>query len=116
MSKEQQKRIGRTRRHNRIRAKVSGTAMQPRLSVYKSNRYLHAQIIDDTTRETLVGGSTKEATGKKKTDGARWLGTQIAKRAGEYKITRVVFDRGGFRYTGRIAALAEAAREGGLKF
>ena len=115
MKKVEQKRIGRIRRHNRIRAKVEGTSEVPRLSVYKSNRYLHAQIIDDMAQRTIVAGSTKESNAKK-TDAAAWLGGELAKRAGEKKVSRVVFDRGGFRYTGRIAKLAEAAREGGLKF
>ncbi len=116
MKKAEHKKIGRIRRHSRIRAKVTGTSTQPRLSVYKSNRYLHAQIIDDTVGKTLAGGSTKEAAGKKKMESARWLGEELAKRAKAKKVSNVVFDRGGFRYTGRIAALADAAREGGLKF
>jgi large subunit ribosomal protein L18 len=110
-----------TRRHARIRAKVSGTAERPRLAVYKSNRYLHAQIIDDTSGKTIVAGSTKDMTaakGKaaKKMDAAKLLGEELAKRAKAKGIEAVVFDRGGFRYTGRITTLANAAREGGLKF
>jgi large subunit ribosomal protein L18 len=116
MEKAEQKRIGRMRRHNRIRAKVSGRSDMPRLSVYKSNRYLHVQIIDDAAGKTLAAGTTKEAAGKKKMEAATWLGTELAKRAKDAKVDRVVFDRGGFRYAGRIAALADAAREGGLKF
>lgn len=118
------KQIGRTRRHNRIRAKVAGTATRPRLAIYKSNRYLHAQIIDDAAGKTLIAGSTKEfaksAQGRSasggKTDAAKTLGTELAKRAKAAGITEVVFDRGGFRYTGRIATLAAAAREAGLTF
>jgi large subunit ribosomal protein L18 len=111
------KQIGRERRHNRIRAKVIGTATRPRLAVYKSNRYLHAQIIDDSAGKTLVSGSTKDVAAKqKKTDAAKTLGTELAKRAKAAGITEVVFDRGGFRYTGRVATLATAAREAGLKF
>ena len=109
------KTIGRERRHNRIRAKVSGTAERPRLAVYKSNRYLHAQIIDDTQGKTLVSGSTKEVGGKKM-DAAGKLGIELAKKAKAMGLEAVVFDRGGFRYTGRIATLAEAARKEGLKF
>jgi large subunit ribosomal protein L18 len=97
----------RTRRHNRIRAKVSGTAERPRLCVYKSNRYLEAQVIDDTKGMTLA--SIKIADAKK-------AGEEIAKAAKAKGVTAVVFDRGGFRYTGAIAVLADAAREGGLKF
>lgn len=111
------KQIGRTRRHNRIRAKVMGTAARPRLAVYKSNRYLHAQIIDDAAGKTVVSGSTKDVAAKaKKTDAAKLLGAELAKRAKAAGITEVVFDRGGFRYTGRVATLADAARAGGLKF
>lgn len=97
----------RTRRHNRIRAKVSGTAERPRLCIYKSNRYLEAQVIDDTKGVTLAAV---------KMDDAKKAGQEIAKLASAKGITAVVFDRGGFRYTGAIATLADAAREGGLKF
>ncbi|HEV8666412.1 MAG TPA: 50S ribosomal protein L18 [Candidatus Paceibacterota bacterium] len=111
------------RRHARIRAKVAGTSERPRLAVYKSNRYLHAQIIDDAAGKTLIAGSTKVVAEKgkkskeaKKMDAAKALGLDLAKRAQAAGITTVVFDRGGFRYTGRVSMLAEAAREGGLKF
>ena len=97
----------RERRHNRIRAKVKGTKERPRLSVYKSNRYVEAQLIDDNAGRTILSG---------KMDDATKLGKDIAARAKAAGVSAVVFDRGGFRYTGRIAALAEAAREGGLKF
>ncbi len=97
----------RTKRHNRIRAKISGTAERPRLCVYKSNRCLEAQVIDDTKGATLAAV---------KMDDAKKAGQEIAKRAAAKGITAVVFDRGGFRYTGAIATLADAAREGGLKF
>lgn len=97
----------RTRRHSRIRAKIQGTAARPRLSVYKSNRFMEAQIIDDAKGRTLVSG---------KMDDAKALGAELAKRAKAAGITTVVFDRGGFRYTGRVAELAQAARDGGLKF
>lgn len=94
-------------RHNRIRSKVGGTAVRPRFAVYKSNRYMEAQLIDDTKGHTLLAA--------KMTDAVK-LGEDIAKRAKAAGITRVVFDRGGFRYTGSVAALAEAARKGGLEF
>jgi large subunit ribosomal protein L18 len=94
-------------RKNRIRAKISGTPERPRLSVYKSNRYMEAQLIDDTSGRTLVSA---------KMDDAVKVGSEIAKKAKEKGITKVVFDRGGFRYTGRVATLATAAREGGLQF
>ncbi len=97
----------RTRRHNRIRAKVQGTTERPRLAVYKSNRYMEAQIIDDTKGHTLASA---------KMDDAAKAGAEVAKKAKAAGVTRVVFDRGGFRYTGRVAALAEAARAAGLEF
>jgi len=97
----------RERRHNRIRAKVKGTLARPRLCVYRSNRYMEAQIIDDTAGKTLVSG---------KMDDAKKLGVEIAKKAKAAGIEAVVFDRGGFRYTGQVALLAQAARDGGLKF
>src|SRR3989344_6651594 len=96
----------RERRHNRIRAKVKGTLARPRLCVYRSNRYMEAQIIDDTAGKTLVSG---------KMDDAKKLGVEIAKKAKAAGIEAVVFDRGGFRYTGQVALLAQAARDGGLK-
>ena len=97
----------RERRHNRIRAKVEGTPDRPRLCVYRSNRFIEARIIDDTVGKTLVAA---------KMDDAVKLGGDIAKRALAAGITKVVFDRGGFRYTGQIAMLAESARAGGLEF
>ncbi len=97
----------RIRRHNRIRSKVQGTPERPRLSVYKSNRYMEAQLIDDTVGRTLFSGKMSDATK---------LGEDMAKRAKAAGITKVVFDRGGFRYIGLVAALAEAARKGGLEF
>ncbi len=108
------KQINRQRRHNRIRARVIGTAACPRLAVYKSNRYLHAQLIDDAKQVTLLGGTTQKWPGKKMI-GAEKLGEELAKRAKAAGITTVVFDRGGFRYTGRVAIFAEAVRKGGIK-
>ncbi len=95
------------RRHNRIRAKVKGTPERPRLAVYRSNRYMEAQVIDDTVGKTLMSAKMNDAVK---------VGEDIAKRAKAAGITKVVFDRGGFRYTGSVAALAEAARKGGLEF
>lgn len=101
------KRIGRISRHKRIRARVSGTATCPRLAVYKSNRYMEAQLIDDEARRTLA--SVKIADAVK-------AGQEIAKAAKAKGVTKVVFDRGGFRFAGKVSALAAAAREGGLTF
>lgn len=107
----------RTRRRNRIRAKVSGTASIPRLAVFKSLKYIYAQLIDDENGVTLVAATSKGVKVKKgKTEGAKIVGTEIAKKAGEKKISKVVFDRGGYIYTGRVKALADGAREGGLNF
>ena len=105
------------RRHGKIRSRVIGSASRPRLSVYKSNKYILAQIIDDAKGATLLAGTTKDfATKGNKVDTAKLLGADLATRAKAAGITQVVFDRGGFRYTGRVSMLAEAAREGGLKF
>ena len=107
----------RTRRHNRIRTKVKGTAARPRLYVYKSLLYTYADLIDDEKGIVLTGSSDVTVKGKgTKTEKAKKVGLEIAKKAQEKKITEVVFDRGGFPYHGRIKALAEGAREGGLKF
>ena len=112
----------RVKKHNKIRNRFSGTTERPRLAVFRSNNHMYAQIIDDTVGNTLVAASTLEKEVKaelEKTnnvDAAAYLGTVIAKRAMEKGIKEVVFDRGGFIYQGKIAALAEAAREAGLEF
>ena len=112
----------RVKKHMKIRNRFSGTAERPRLAVFRSNNHMYAQIIDDTVGNTLVAASTVEKEVKaelEKTnnvDAAAYLGTVIAKRAIEKGIDTVVFDRGGFIYQGKIAALADAAREAGLEF
>ncbi len=106
----------RLRRHKRIRAKVVGTQESPRLAVYKSNRFIHAQLINDGEHRSIAGVISKGAGDKTKTEAAREAGVAIAVKAREQKIQKVVFDRGGFRYAGRIRAFAEGAREGGLQF
>ena len=112
----------RVKKHNRLRNHLSGTTECPRLAVFRSNNHMYAQIIDDTVGNTLVSASTLEKEVKaeiEKTnnvDAAAYLGTVIAKRAIEKGIKEVVFDRGGFIYQGKIAALADAAREAGLEF
>jgi large subunit ribosomal protein L18 len=105
----------RDRRRKRIRAKVSGTSERPRLSVYKSNAYMYAQIIDDSKGLTLASASSMGIKGNK-TEAAAKVGAELAKMAVAKKISKVVFDRGGFIYTGRVRALADAAREAGLEF
>src|ERR1700758_4833792 len=107
----------RFKRKKRIRAKVEGTVERPRFSVFRSNKNLFAQLIDDTKGHTLVSASTldEEVKGGVSIDGAKALGSMLAKRALAKKISAVVFDRSGYIYHGRIKALADAAREGGLK-
>lgn len=105
------------RRHARIRAKVSGTQNRPRLSVFRSNKYIYAQLIDDETGKTLVAASDIGIKkGKTKIERAKEVGSLIAKAAKTKKIKKIVFDRGGFNYAGRVRSLAEAAREIGLVF
>ncbi|MFM7678602.1 MAG: 50S ribosomal protein L18 [Roseiflexaceae bacterium] len=108
----------RLRRHNRVRRKVEGTSARPRLSVFRSSAHIYAQIIDDVTQRTLLAASTKSAgvTPGTKTEEARFVGKTIAALAKKAGITQVVFDRGGFQYHGRVQALADGAREGGLEF
>ena len=121
VSKESRQKV-RVKKHRRMRNHLSGTAQRPRLAVFRSNNHMYAQIIDDTVGNTLVAASTLEKEVKaelEKTnnvDAAAYLGTVIAKRAIEKGIKTVVFDRGGFIYQGKIAALADAAREAGLEF
>lgn len=103
-------------RHRRIRAKISGDSVMPRLSIYKSNTAVYGQVIDDTKGLTLVSCSTNQVKGKGLLEKAGNAGKEIAKLAAEKGIKKVVFDRGGFIYTGKIKAFAEGAREGGLKF
>ena len=113
------RKLERTRRHKRVRRKISGTAERPRLCVYRSNSNLYVQIIDDVAGNTLVSASTLDKQVKNKhanKEAAKEVGTLIAKKAAEKKITEVVFDRGGYIYHGVVKELAEAAREGGLKF
>lgn len=106
----------RTRRHRRARSKIKGTKELPRLSVFRSNKFIYAQLIDDRSGNTIAALSDIKVKGKTKTDRAKETGVLIAKIAKDIKISSVVFDRGGFLYAGRVKALAEGARENGLKF
>jgi large subunit ribosomal protein L18 len=112
----------RLKRHRRIRYKVKGTAERPRLNIFRSSKHIYAQLIDDDAAQTLAAASTVESgfrgDGKSgaNIDAAKVVGARIAERAKEKNITRVVFDRGGFQYHGRVQQLADAAREGGLEF
>ncbi len=110
------KKIRRQRRHNRVRAKISGTDTTPRLSVFKSNTRITAQVINDEKGETIASSSTTDFKKGTLKDKAVEVGKKIAQDVKGKKIEKVVFDRGGFLYTGNIKALADSAREGGLKF
>lgn len=114
-NKSQQKTVSRAKRHNRLRYKISGTAARPRLAVFKSNLYVYVQLIDDESGKTLATADSRKEKGSQ-LERAKIVGTSIAKKALDQKITEVVYDRGGFRYQGIVAAIADAAREGGLKF
>ena len=114
------RRVSRLRRHNRLRKRVSGTPERPRLVVNRSSRHIHVQLVDDTAGHTLASASTMDADLRgaegDKSALARRVGALVAERAKAAGISAVVFDRGGNRYAGRIAALADGAREGGLDF
>jgi len=114
-----QKVESRKRRHNRVRKKVRGTAERPRLSVFRSSRHVYAQLIDDVNGRTIAAASTMEPDVRSGTtgnvDAAKAVGQRVGDRAKTAGITQVVFDRGGFRYHGRVAAVAEGAREAGLE-
>jgi len=118
----QEKQEKRYRRHRRVRAKISGTGKVPRLCVFRSNKHIYAQLIDDEKGKTLLAVSdlefkkTKSAVKGKKIDMAYKVGELIAKKALEQKIEKIVFDRGGYKYHGRVKAVAEGVRKGGLKF
>lgn len=122
MSAEVDKRRARERRHLRVRKTVFGTPERPRLNVYRSLSHIYAQVIDDTQGVTLVSASTidpevrPQVQGLTKTEQARLVGKKVAERALAKGIAQVVFDRGGYKYHGRVKALAEGSREGGLEF
>ncbi|QBI20466.1 50S ribosomal protein L18 [Egibacter rhizosphaerae] len=120
MTNTTDKRRARERRHRRVRGKIQGTAERPRLNVYRSNRAIYAQVIDDGEGRTIVAANSLEdgvaAEGDGKVGAARAVGELVGRRASEAGIGEVVFDRGGNRYHGRIAALADGAREAGLQF
>ena len=116
------KNTDRLARHARVRKKIGGTAERPRFDVYRSNMHIYVQVIDDVAGKTLAAASTVEkeigkmVEGKRKPEAAKIVGAEAAKRAIAAGITEVVFDRGGYIYTGRVAAVADGAREAGLKF
>lgn len=117
MATTNSKTLGRTRRHRRVRKKVIGTAERPRLAVFRSNRHIYAQVIDDVAGRTLASASTlQEGVDGAPKDKAKAVGVTLASKAKGAGVTKVTFDRGGFMYHGRVASLAEGAREGGLEF
>ena len=120
MIKKQSSNVARLRRHARVRKNISGTAERPRLDVFRSSKHIYAQIIDDVTGTTLVSASSLEKAFTESyggnCDAAKAVGKLVAEKALEKGIKTVVFDRGGYIYHGRVAALAEGAREGGLEF
>jgi len=122
MSKANKKSVSRSRRKRSIRGKLSGTAARPRLTVFRSNKHIYAQVIDDVAGKTLAAASTanegvrEAAAEKKKTEIAEMVGLKLAEKCKELSIESVVFDRNGFIYHGRVKAVAEGAREGGLRF
>ncbi len=114
-----QKEASRQRRHRRVRKKVRGTAARPRLSVFRSSKHIYAQVVDDVSGTTLASASTMEAEARSgataNVDAAKGVGKRVGERAKSAGVESVVFDRGGFRYHGRVASVAEGAREAGLK-
>lgn len=122
MAKNKSRSVARVRRHRRVRKHISGTPERPRLNIFRSLNEMYAQVIDDEAGNTLVSASTIDGELRAKVDGltkteqAKLVGKTVAERAKEIGIEAVVFDRGGYRYIGRVKALAEGAREGGLKF
>ena len=110
------KKIQRERRKKRIRAKVFGVGEKPRLSIFRSNKYITAQLIDDSKGVTLASATSKNIKGKSVIERAKAVGESIAKQAQTKNIIKVVFDRGGYLYTGSVSAVADGAREAGLKF
>ncbi len=110
------KTTNRQRRKNRVRSKIFGTKEIPRISVFKSNKYISGQVIDDEAQNTLVQANSQKATGKTFTERASQTGKELSKKTLEKGVEKVVFDRNGYMYTGRVKAFAEGLREGGLKF
>lgn len=116
MKKTMEKQTNRERRHIRIRSRVSGTATKPRLAVFRSNRYVYAQLINDESGATLASADSRTVKGEHMTAKATLVGKTVAEAAKKAGIDAAVFDRGGFKYHGVVAALADGAREGGLQF
>ncbi len=116
MNLQNTKKTQKQRRQKRIRTKIYGTGEIPRLAVFRSNRFISAQLINDTIGNTLVAATTQKLTKGTPLEKAKEIGVEIAKLAKEKKISKIVFDRGGYIYTGQVQALADGARDGGLEF
>ncbi len=116
MEKSQYKKAKRESRHNRIRAKISGSAERPRLAIFRSNRFIYVQLIDDEAQKTLAALDSRKVEGKNLTERAKMVGEGIAEKAKALGVSKIVFDRGGYRYQGTLEALADAARGKGLEF
>lgn len=116
MEKSATKRKSRMTRHARIRARVSGTAACPRLAVFRSNRFIYAQLIDDESRKTIVAADSRNEKGKTALERAEGVGATIAEKGKKAGIEKIVFDRGGYQYQGLVKALADSARKAGLQF
>ncbi len=115
MDKNKNKNLLKIRRHARVRAKISGTTLRPRLTVFRSLKHISVQVIDDTKGKTLCSASDKEAAGKSPMEKAAMVGKMIAEKTLAQKISSVVFDKGAFKFHGRVKALADGAKEAGLK-
>lgn len=116
MDTSSQKKLSRDRRHARVRSRVHGTALRPRLAVFRSNRYVYAQLINDDAQKTIAASDSRKVTGATTTLRAGEVGRVIAEAAKKQGVVAAVFDRGGFQYQGIVAAVAEGARAGGLEF
>lgn len=116
MNKNSAKKLNRIRRHGRVTARMSGTNSRPRIAVFKSNQYIYAQAIDDVSNKTLLSASDMEIKSGKKSAKAGQVGEQLAMEMKKKGLTEAVFDRGGFKFHGRVKAVAEGLRKGGIKF
>ena len=116
MDKNFSKKLNRSRRHSRVRAKISGTASRPRVAVFKSNQYIYAQIIDDEAGKTIFSASDSEVKKGKKSEKALEVGQTLAAKMKDKGLSEAVFDRGGFKFHGRVKAVADGLRNGGIKF
>ncbi|MBI2064367.1 MAG: 50S ribosomal protein L18 [Candidatus Yanofskybacteria bacterium] len=116
MNKNSDKKLNRSRRHRKVRAKISGTSSRPRIAVFKSNQYIYAQVVDDESGKTLLSVSDMEVKKGKKSEKALKIGETLAARMKEKGLLEAVFDRGGFKFHGRVKSVADGLRNGGIKF